>query len=144
MTTYLSQLKNALAEKIIPAFWLGYFRENFRSEVNDQLVELFHATGLSKADLARKLGRRPEQVTRWLAAPSNLGLDTVSDLALALGCVPKLNLEKVGCDKPSQKRHPFSASLDTAGSTSNVSTSEVTTPMASGTAVLRTFEFEEA
>jgi hypothetical protein len=41
-------------------------------------------SGLTKAELSKRLGRAPEQITRWLAAPGNLRLDTVSDLLLAM------------------------------------------------------------
>jgi transcriptional regulator with XRE-family HTH domain len=40
--------------------------------------------GLTKATLARRLGKAPEQITRWLASPGNLRLDTVSDILLAM------------------------------------------------------------
>ena len=99
MTTYQEQLEKAISEDVIPAFWLGYFREAFRESVNDQFLELYQAAaaqkGLTKKDIARKLGRRPEQITRWLAAPNNLEIDTVSDLALALGCAPVFGLRRL-------------------------------------------------
>lgn len=95
MTMSQTQLMRALDESELGEFWIGYFRERFRGEINDQLLEAFQASGLSKADLARKLGRRPEQITRWLAAPNNLEADTLADLALALGMVPKISFERV-------------------------------------------------
>ncbi|MDE2514436.1 MAG: helix-turn-helix transcriptional regulator [Rhodospirillales bacterium] len=39
---------------------------------------------LTQAEIARRLGRRPEQVHRWLAAPGNWTLETASDLLLAI------------------------------------------------------------
>jgi hypothetical protein len=51
--------------------------------------------GYSRADFAKKIGRRPEQVTRWLSAPSNLEADTISDMSLGLGVIPKLVLEPI-------------------------------------------------
>lgn len=90
-----TQLMRALDEAELGEFWIGYFRERFRGEINDQLLEAFQASGLSKADLARKLKRRPEQITRWLAAPNNLEADTLADLAVALGMVPKISFERV-------------------------------------------------
>jgi transcriptional regulator with XRE-family HTH domain len=85
----------ALDEAELGEFWIGFFRERFQGEINDQLLEAFQASGLSKADLARKLKRRPEQITRWLAAPNNLEADTLADLALALGMVPRIRFERV-------------------------------------------------
>jgi hypothetical protein len=44
----------------------------------------FQNSGLSQADLARRLGKRPEIISRLLGAPGNWGLDTVSDLLFAI------------------------------------------------------------
>lgn len=114
MITYQQQIESAISEDVIPRYWLGYFREAFREAINDQLLELYGATsrnGLTKKVIAQKLGRRPEQITRWLAAPNNLEVDTVSDLALAMGCVPVFGLEKVTFNAPSQQRHPLSEKM---------------------------------
>src|SRR5690606_2774143 len=81
------------------------FRETFRADINDALIECFEQSGLSKADIARKLGRRPEQVTRWLSAPCNLEIDTVADLALAFGMMPKIRLDRVGAQRSNQQCH---------------------------------------
>ena len=40
---------------------------------------------VTRSELARLMGKRPEQVTRLLGAPGNLTLDTVSDFFLAFG-----------------------------------------------------------
>ena len=114
MTTYQLQLENALSEDVIPAYWLGYFRESFREAINDQLLEMYCAAsqkGLNKKTVAQKLDRRPEQITRWLAAPNNLEVDTVSDLALAMGCIPVFSLQKITFGTPSQQRHPLTERL---------------------------------
>lgn len=112
MTTYLTQLTKGTDEGRIDKYWLAYFRENFRGEINDQFLEAFRSSGLTKADIARKLNRRPEQVTRWFAAPCNLEADTISDLALALGLVPKVRFEKAGEEKSNGQVHNFIERLD--------------------------------
>src|SRR5690348_2116197 len=92
------QLTNALSSEVLPKYWRSYFREYSRGMLHDQLLEMFESwksQGFSRADLARKVDRRPEQITRWLAAPSNLEIDTISDMALAMGCVPKISFESV-------------------------------------------------
>lgn len=98
MATSPSQLTNALSEEVIPRYWVSYFREYARGAVHDQLLEMFEAwkrRGFNRAGLAKKLERRPEQITRWLSAPSNLEIDTISDIALAMGCVPKIGFESI-------------------------------------------------
>ena len=89
---------NAISSEIVPEYWVSYFREYSRGAVHDQLLEMFEGwkrNGHNKAGLAKKLERRPEQITRWLSAPSNLEIDTISDIALAMGCVPKITFESV-------------------------------------------------
>lgn len=105
MTTYLTRLMIAIKEVGISKYWIGYFREKFRGEVNDQLLEAFRASGITKADIARKLDRRPEQITRWLSAPCNLEADTISDLALAFGHMPKIVFVAVGAAQSNNRVH---------------------------------------
>lgn len=67
---------------------LGYFQGRLRTKLYSALMRLFleeKKQGFTRADLARRLGKRPEQVTRWLAGPGNLKIDTLSDLLLAMG-----------------------------------------------------------
>ena len=117
MSTFLTRVMNAIREPKLDKFWLGYFRENLRGEINDQLLEIFRSSGLTKADISRKLDRRPEQITRWLSAPSNLEADTISDIALSLGCVPKIRFEKVGGEQSNARKHEFLTRFDGASST---------------------------
>ena len=98
MTISQEQLTTALSQPEIERFWLGYFQEELRSTIHEQLLEMFehaNARGLSRADLARKIGRRPEQVTRWLSAPANIESDTISDISLGMGYIPRLTFEAV-------------------------------------------------
>ena len=87
-----SQRKPFLSEVLngdkIPPGTLSYFRERFRDRLYDLVMEEFlrqgAASGLTRADVARRIGRRPEQITRWFGAPGNWTLETVSDLLLAV------------------------------------------------------------
>jgi hypothetical protein len=40
--------------------------------------------GLTQATLARRIERKPDVVNRWLGTPSNLTLDTISDLLIGI------------------------------------------------------------
>jgi len=80
-------LSEILGGDQIPLEKLAYFRERFRDRLYEAVVSEFlkrEASGLTKADVARRIGRRPEQITRWLGAPGNWTLETVSDLLLAI------------------------------------------------------------
>lgn len=74
--------------KPLTARHLGYFRGSLRNNLYAEILKLFAAkskTNFTRADLARRLNRRPEQITRWFSGPGNLRLDTLSDLLLAMG-----------------------------------------------------------
>ncbi|MER9431466.1 hypothetical protein NKJ55_31085 [Mesorhizobium sp. M0106] len=121
MTISLTRLMSAIKEPNIAKFWIAYFRENFRGEINDQLLEAFHESDITKADIARKLDKRPEQITRWLSAPCNLESDTISDIALSLGYVPKIRFEKIGAEQSNNRTHAFLARYEATTSRREIS-----------------------
>lgn len=89
-TSFLSEV---LAGECIPAGRLAYFRTRLRNRLHDLVLREFRrqeTRGLTRAEIARRIGRKPEQITRWLASPGNWTLDTVSDLMLAMGAEPKV------------------------------------------------------
>ena len=65
-----------------------YQRERTRNRLFSDLVLFFQLraeeTGINKKVIAEKLRKDPSQITRWLSQPSNLTLDTLSDLLLSL------------------------------------------------------------
>lgn len=88
-----TSLKNPFLSEIldgdkIPLGTLAYFRERFRDRLYDLVMEEFlkqdAENSLTRAEVARRIGRRSEQITRWFAAPGNWTLETVSDLLLAI------------------------------------------------------------
>jgi DNA-binding phage protein len=66
----------------------AYDREYFRNVILQELLLALELSGATKAELARRLNKRPEQITRWLSAPGNLEIDTVSNLLSAMGVNP--------------------------------------------------------
>lgn len=67
----------------------AYHRQRYKNRMFSEIVRLFaeeaERNGITKRDLAEWLRRDPAQITRWLNAPSNLTLETISDILLALG-----------------------------------------------------------
>ena len=92
-TTFLSDVTSG---EQIPAGKLAYFQARLSNLLHEavltQFTKLEKDKGFTRADLARRIGRKPEQVTRWFGSPGNWTLETVSDLLLAMGCElePKL------------------------------------------------------
>lgn len=94
--------------RTIPLAIMGYFRGRLQNRLYDLVVREFlkqEAEGrLTKAEVARRIGRRPEVISRWLGAPGNWTLDTVSDLMLAMGA--ELEFSVVALPDARTKRSP--------------------------------------
>jgi hypothetical protein len=127
MTTYpKSLLIDAIcSDKPLGAFQISYFGERYRNQLHAEVLNLFQRVskerGLTKADIARRLNKRPEQVTRWLSAPGNWTLDTVSELMLALGYEPVVGSRSLAETVHSNDFHPLSIKPSQATSTPNAS-----------------------
>lgn len=73
---------------------LGYFRARFGNRLHQLILEEYkkrELQGFTKSKLARRIHKRPEQITRLLSAPGNCTIDTISDLLLGLGFEPGLS-----------------------------------------------------
>ncbi len=81
----LSEIESGLP---IPKSKRAYFQARLQHRLYDFVVTKFQekakAEGLTKAELARRIGRRPESITRLLCSPGNWRLETVSDLLLGI------------------------------------------------------------
>ncbi len=53
--------------------------------ISDRLDELMTAKGISKIELARALGKRPNEITRWLSGQHNFTLRTIALLSVFFG-----------------------------------------------------------
>jgi hypothetical protein len=72
----------------IPVGKLAYFRTRLRLEFYDFILRRFLSQeNLTKAELARRIHRSPDVVNRWLGAPGNWTIDTLSDLLIGMGRV---------------------------------------------------------
>lgn len=89
-----------------------YFRARLKNRIHDAVLAAFEAKardGFTRADLARRLERRPEQVTRWLGAPGNWTIETVSDLLLAMGLELEPEVRPLGAWRGVNRRHELAA-----------------------------------
>jgi hypothetical protein len=92
---FFSELAGGHDGPPIPEAKRAYFQARLRNRLFNLILQKFlqeQQSGLTKAALARRIGKTPDVVNRWLGAPSNLTLDTVSDLLLGIGA-EELKLE---------------------------------------------------
>lgn len=67
-------------------------QEELILNVTEGLTEALRDAGVTRAELARRLGRTPGFVSQLLGGGRNLTLRTISDIALALSLRPALDL----------------------------------------------------
>jgi hypothetical protein len=95
-TRQISFLSEILNGERIPIGKLAYFRARLSNTLHRLVLREFGKLSqdgkINKSILANRIGRKPEQVTRWLGGPSNLTLDTISDLLLGMGYEPTIAL----------------------------------------------------
>lgn len=99
---------------------IHYYRQRFKNRVYEKLVSFFakeaERTGVTKKDIASRLKKDPAQVTRWLASPGNLTLDTISDLLLALDAeVEPITIVRFADRRPANYAHPLVSRIVQAG-----------------------------
>jgi hypothetical protein len=70
-------------EPIDPAT-LAYFRQRNKGNAYNTVIEAFEQSGISQTDLAARLHKGTDQVSRWLGSPGNWTLDTYSDLLFSI------------------------------------------------------------
>jgi len=83
----MKELEGGHEGPTIPDAKLTYFRHRLRGRFFDFIRERFEreeSRGLTQAKLARRIGKSPEVVNRWLNSPSNLTLDSISDLMIGV------------------------------------------------------------
>jgi hypothetical protein len=79
-----SMLSNPSGDEPVPAGTLAYFQSRNRSRIYEAVLQEFLRSDIPQATLARRMGKRAEQVSRILGAPGNWTLDTVSDVLFAI------------------------------------------------------------
>ena len=86
-TLLLSEIAAGHAGPPIPSAKRAYFQQRLQNRVFNFILKKFisgQEHGLTKAVLARRIGKTPDLINRWLGAPSNLTTDTISDLLLGI------------------------------------------------------------
>jgi hypothetical protein len=86
-TAFLSEIDSEFDE--IPLEKRIYLQERLRHRLYDLIVGEFvkHQSAnphFTQVALARRIGRRPDVINRWLSSPGNWTLDTVTNLLAAI------------------------------------------------------------
>ena len=101
---------SSLEDEPIDPTMLGYFHAMSQDEAHGAILGLFQSLAeeghVTRAFIARRLNKSPEQVTRWLSAPGNWTLDTYTNLALAMGHKPTPGTQAIRGLRQSNDHHP--------------------------------------
>lgn len=92
-TQFLAELAAGHSGPEVPLEKRAYFQARFRNRLFDFVLSKFQEQqkrGLTKAILARRIGKRPDVLSSLLGAPGNWTLDTVSDLLVGI-CAEELD-----------------------------------------------------
>lgn len=81
-TTSVLRKPTGVAKVPSPVF--AYLQTRNRLHAFNRVQREFEKSGISKADLAKRMGKGADRISHLLGAPGNWTLDTVSDLLFAL------------------------------------------------------------
>ena len=112
-TPLLREITAGHSGPAIPKPTLAYFQQRLRNRMFELLLDKFSeqkSKGLTQALLARRIGKTPDVINRWLSSPSNLTLDTLSDLMLGISA-EELSPQTVSPTKPLTHNYSHFADL---------------------------------
>ena len=111
-TSQTMSLKSAIScedAPLTPA-QLGYFNARIQSKVHAEVLKLFRKLAddgkITRALIARRLRKKPEQITRWLGSSGNWTLATLSELLLAMGYEADISVRSLNDLPLSNMHHP--------------------------------------
>ena len=109
----------SLEDKRIPAFEIGYLKATAQDGAYESFLEAFlkeqsRDPAITKAFIARRSGKGPEQITRYLGSPGNWTLDTYAVLCAAIGYKPVFGVEKIPDMRQGNARHPLANTCSVA------------------------------
>ena len=104
-----SEIRNP-SKSLSPAT-MAYFQERLRNRLFSLVLEEYAKqnkdAGLTQKALAARIGKGTDQVCRWLAAPGNWTIDTLSDLLLGIsGSELALSISHLSEKSPQNFRTP--------------------------------------
>lgn len=108
MTVHNALFQQCLAE--IPAAQRAEFE--LCQNIAERIDDIMHEKHLSQRDLAKLLGKRESEVSRWLTGRHNFTMKTIASISVILGepviVVPKYKKEltyNLAAEKPTEYKH---------------------------------------
>jgi hypothetical protein len=93
-TSQTSGLSKPTGSEKVSIGTLGYVRTRARQRVYNLVLKELKKSGVTQADLARRLDKGPDAICRLLARPGNWELDTLSDLLFGIsGSTPTFSVD---------------------------------------------------
>lgn len=90
----------------VPATTRDYFRFRAKRQAYDLVMRELQSSGISRAELARRLDKGKDRVSKMLGGPANWTIITLADLLFAIkGGVPKYGID-YPLDKPAKNFGP--------------------------------------
>ncbi|HSH87277.1 MAG TPA: hypothetical protein VK958_08535 [Methylophilus sp.] len=90
---------------------LAYFRGRLSNKIHALVLSEFARQEklgkISKASLSRRVGKKPEQITRWLGSSGNWTIETLSDLLLGMGLEPSISLKVIHEQQPAHSKAEY-------------------------------------
>ena len=94
---------------------LFYYRQRSKNRIFEAISAFIadeaQRKGITKRDIADCLHKDPSQITRWLTSPSNITVDTISDLLLCMGAEMDYFIAKFEERPAPNEMHPLLAKL---------------------------------
>ena len=86
----------SVAAETIDAGYLAFERRFQRTQmwdvVSEAIDKALEERNWSRKDIARRLGKDPAVISRWLSSPSNWQIDTIAELLCAIDAEPRLSV----------------------------------------------------
>ena len=101
-----SLLAKPSGEVPVPSSALGYASSKLRMELYRLVLKALKEARISQATLARRVNKRPEQISRLLSGPGNWTIDTAAQLLFAIdGSLLKVERRSPVLERHSNHRH---------------------------------------
>ncbi|MDR3420464.1 MAG: hypothetical protein P4L80_04355 [Xanthobacteraceae bacterium] len=85
----ITTLSKPQGDEEVPIDTFAYFRARAKRFAYELAIKEFQKSGVTKATLGRRLGKKPDRVSKMLAGPGNWTIETLADLIFATsGGVP--------------------------------------------------------